>query len=604
MTQKYDYGLIGNCVVSALVSKDASVDWMCMPYFDSPSLFAKLLDTSKGGSFKIEGVDIVSTHQEYVRFTPILKTRVETKDGAFDIYDFMPRFVMDAGHYYCPAEIHRSVRVVSGQPKIKVLLNIRPNYGKNGCRTEKSDGCLKFLTDGGEYHSYYLYSDMHFEDILEGKEITLSKSAYFVLSYHQKVRPFNADRAYIEFERTKSHWLGWSHRTNLPEKFSDLIIRSLITLRLLMYHNTGAVIAAPTTSLPETVGKDRNWDYRFCWIRDASMIVELFSRLGHVRSSSLYMRFILDRMLLKNDGVSVMYGIHGETNLTEKVLDHLSGYEGSKPVRIGNEAHVQVQNDLYGELLDAIYTYFELQVDTGFQFDQELWTVVRTLVLCSKNVWKSPDNGIWEYRGGVQHHVFSKLMNWVAMDRAGRIANIIGKKDYADDCFKTANEIREDILQKGWNEQCQAFTMHYGSSHADAAVLLMLHYGFLPKDDPRMIKTVDFCYRELVRDGLSMRYTAEDDFGRPESAFLICTFWMVNALHMVGRRQEAKELFACAVSSANHLGLMSEGVEPKSGAQTGNFPQGYSHMAFIQTALFLETDYEWGPTSLPLRRRT
>lgn len=604
MTQKYDYGLIGNCVVSALVSKDASVDWMCMPYFDSPSLFAKLLDTSKGGSFKIEGVDIVSTHQEYVRFTPILKTRVETKDGAFDIYDFMPRFVMDAGHYYCPAEIHRSLRVVSGQPKIKVLLNIRPNYGKNGCRTEKSDGCLKFLTDGGEYYSYYLYSDMHFEDILEGKEITLSKSACFVLSYHQKVRPFNADRAYIEFERTKSHWLGWSYRTNLPEKFSDLIIRSLITLRLLMYHNTGAVIAAPTTSLPETVGKDRNWDYRFCWIRDASMIVELFSRLGHVRSSSQYMRFILDRMLLKNDGVSVMYGIHGETNLTEKVLDHLSGYEGSKPVRIGNEAHVQVQNDLYGELLDAIYTYFELQVDTGFQFDQELWTAVRTLVRCSKNVWKSPDNGIWEYRGGVQHHVFSKLMNWVAMDRAGRIANIIGKKDYADDCFKTANDIREDILQKGWNEQCQAFTMHYGSPHADAAVLLMLHYGFLPKDDPRMIKTVDFCYRELVRNGLSMRYTAEDDFGRPESAFLICTFWMVNALHMVGRRQEAKELFAYAVSSANHLGLMSEGVEPKSGAQTGNFPQGYSHMAFIQTALFLETDYEWGPTSLPLRRRT
>lgn len=599
MLQKYPYGFIGNCVVSALVSRDASVDWMCMPYFDSPSLFTELLDKSKGGSFKIEGIDTIRTHQEYVRFTPILKTRIETKDGVFDIYDFMPRFIMDDSHYYSPAEIHRSVRIISGSPKIKVSLDIRPNYGKNGCRVEKMADCHKFLSDGGEYHSYYFYTDANIEDVLEKREIVLSGSIYFVLSYHQKVRSFNADRAYIEFERTKSYWLEWSYRTDLPERFRDLIIRSLITLKLLMYHKTGAVIAAPTTSLPETVGKDRNWDYRFCWIRDASMIVELFARLGHVPSASRYMKFILDRMLLKNDGVAVMYGIHGEKNLNEKVLDHLSGYEGSKPVRIGNEAHVQVQNDLYGELLDAIFTYFESHADSGFQFDEELWTAVRTLVRSSQSVWQSPDNGIWEYRGGVQHHVFSKLMNWVAMDRARRIATIIGKKNFAADCLKTANEIREDILQKGWNEECQAFTMHYGSSHADAAVLLMLHYGFLPKDDPRMIKTVDFCFRELVRDGLSMRYTAEDDFGKPESAFLICTFWMVNALHMVGRRQEAKDLFERAISSANHLGLMSEGVEPKTGAQTGNFPQGYSHMAFIQTALFLETDYEWGPEKSP-----
>jgi GH15 family glucan-1,4-alpha-glucosidase len=594
---KYPYGLIGNCVSTALVSKEGSVDWMCMPYFDSPSVFAKILDSKKGGSFAVEGVDVVKTSQEYLRFTPILRTRVETKDGVFDMYDYMPRFQRDADHLYCPAEIQRSLRVISGQPRIRVRLDVRPNYGLSQTRVEDHGDFLKYLSVDGEYHSFYLYTDLKYADILESREITLPTSAYLILSYHEKIQPVHADRIYVEFERTKSYWLGWTYRTKVPDKYRNLIVRSLIVLKLLMYERTGAVIAAPTTSLPETMGGPRNWDYRYCWSRDASMIVELYARLGHVHSSSRYMRFILNRMLLKNDGVAVMYGIHGDKILTEKTLDHLDGYADSKPVRIGNEAYLQTQNDLYGELLDAIFTYFELHADRRFDFDQELWTAVRSLVNASKKVWEQPDNGIWEYRGGVQHHVFSKLMNWVAMDRAGRIARIIDKQSYADDCFKLAAKIKEDILTKGWNEKVQAFTMSYGSMNADAAVLQMLHYGFLPKDDPRMVKTVDFCYRELVKNGFAMRYTADDDFGKPENAFLICTFWMVNALHLTGRREEAREMFNRAVGSVNYLGLMSEGLEPETGRQTGNFPQGYSHMAFIQSALLLETDYRWGPTT-------
>lgn len=593
-TGKYPYGIIGNCVINALVSDDASVDWMCMPYFDSPSLFAKILDEKKGGSFKIEGIDTISTSQEYLRYTPILKTRIETKDGIFDIYDFAPRFLTQSGDYYCPAEIQRSVRVVSGKPRIRIHLDIRPNYGASDCRVETTEEYLKFLSNKGEYHSYYFYTDANFQDILEGREISLGRSMYFVLSYHQKVHSFNADSVYIDFERTKSYWLGWVQATNLPEKYHQLIARSLITLKLLMYQRTGAVIAAPTTSLPEIAGKERNWDYRYCWIRDASMIVELFSRLGHINSAAPYMKFILDRMLLKNDGISVMYGIHGEKILTEKYLSHLDGYLGSKPVRIGNDAYLQSQNDLYGELLDAIYTYFEYNKQFVLHLNQELWTAVRSLINNSKKIWQEPDSGIWEHRGSTQHHLFSKLMNWVAMDRGGRIAAMIGKKAYADDCLVTAELIKKDILEKGWNNDVQAFTMSYGSRHADASVLMMLHYRFLPKDDPRIVKTVDYYYRELVRDGFVMRYTTEDDFGLPESAFLICTFWMVNALYLVGRRKEAKTMFDRALTTANHLGLMSEGISPQSGAQMGNFPQGYSHMAFIQSALLLETDYEWG----------
>jgi GH15 family glucan-1,4-alpha-glucosidase len=592
----YPYGLIGNGTSAALVSTDGSVDWFCLPYFDSPSLFAKILDDQKGGFFKITGIDTIRVSQEYVRHTPILKTRVETTDGIFDIYDYMPRFVVNEDNYYCPAEIQRNIRVIMGKPRIKVEMFLRPNYAQTDVEVKNEGDYLKFLTKTGEYNSFYLYTNLDFQSVVEGKEILLRTSSYLLLSYHQKVRTFDADCNYTEFERTKSYWLGWVYDLKLPPAHHDLVARSMITLKLLMYERTGAVIAAPTTSLPEIFGKDRNWDYRYCWVRDASMIIDLFCRVGHFRSGSRYIHFILNQLLLKQDRIGVMYGINGEKVITEKILDHLAGYKNSKPVRIKNDAYRQTQNDLYGELIDAIYTYFVLNTDPRFSFDQELWTVVRTLVNHGATIWEKPDNGIWEYRGESQHHVFSKLMNWVAMDRAGRIAKIINKKSYAADCFKMANQIKNDILEKGWNANANAFTMFYGSTQADAAVLLMLHYGFLEPSDPRMQQTVDFCYRELMKNGFAMRYTSDDDFGKPENAFIICTFWMVNALYLIGRKDEAQNLFNKAITSANSLGLFAEGINPLTSEQTGNFPQGYSHMAFVQSVLLLETNYSWIPS--------
>lgn len=577
-----------------MVSSDASVDWLCMPNFDSPSLCARLLDEQKGGYFKIEGINTLNIVQSYVKHTPILKTRVETTDGIFDIYDFMPRFVKDNQHYYCPSEIQRNIRVISGKPRVKIQVHLRPNYGSSDVETIQDQEYIKFISKSGEYHSFYLYTDLDFKNIIGQDEFELPASSYLVLSYHQKIRPFNADRNYVEFELTKSYWLAWVHRTTVPAAHREMVIRAMITLKLLMNHRTGAVIAAPTTSLPEIIGKERNWDYRYCWTRDASMIIELFSRLGHFNASAQYMDFILERILSKHENIAVMYSIYGEKILDEKILPHLSGYKNSKPVRVGNEAYRQVQNDVYGELLDAIYTYFTINHKAGFQFDQELWTVVRSLVNNASEVWKNPDNGIWEYRGEAQHHVFSKLMNWVAMDRAGRIAKIIGKEKYSNDCFQKAAEIKDNILQNGWNEEKNSFTMYYGSSQADAAVLLMLHYGFLEPDDQRMVKTVDYCYQELLKEGFIMRYTRDDDFGKPENAFILCSFWMVNALHLIGRKNEARILFDRTLTTANKLGLFSEGFDPVNLCQTGNFPQGYSHMAFIQSVLLLETDYSWG----------
>lgn len=591
---RYNYGLIGNCVSSALISSEASIDWLCMPDFDSPSLCARILDDENGGSFKITGVNTIKISQEYVRHTPILKTRVETTEGIFDIYDFMPRFVMDNQHYYCPSEIQRNIRVIFGKPRIKIHIDLRPNYAGSDVDTINEGEYLKFITKNGDYYSFYLYSSLDLNSVSRGEEIILSPVSYLVLSYHQKIIPFDADRNYVEFERTKSYWLGWVSRTKVPAAYRELVIRSMITLRLLMSHRTGAVIAAPTTSLPEAVGQERNWDYRYCWIRDASMIIELFSRLGHLNASSRYMDFILDRMLSKRENIAVMYSIHGEKIVEEKIIPTLSGYKNSKPVRVGNAAHKQTQNDLYGELIDTIYTYFKINHASGFEFDQELWTVVRSLANNASDVWQKPDNGIWEYRGEAQHHVFSKLMNWVAMDRAGRIAHIIGRTKYADECSLKAAVIKNDILEKGWNQECEAFTMYYGSSQADAAMLLMLRYGFLSAEDPRMIKTVEFCYRELLKNGYIMRYTRDDDFGTPESTFIVAGFWMVNALYLIGRKDEARGLFERTMATANHLGLFSEGFDPISMGQTGNFPQGYSHMSFIQSVLLFETDYRWG----------
>jgi alpha,alpha-trehalase len=599
--KNYDYAIIGNCTTAALIGSDCSIDWLCLPNFDSASVFGRILDQDKGGHFSITGVDTIKITQSYVPHTPILKTVFQTKHGIFEVRDYMPRFINIEEECYCPPEIHRDILLVSGNPKIVFKLKPRPNYAMSEPCFVDDINYIKIISQKGLYNSFYLYSNLDLDKIMHAQPIELKGTSYILFSYHEKLQDVNTDKVYIEYEKTKTYWLDWVYRTKVPSQYKDMVIRSAITLKLLTYQKTGAVIAAPTTSLPEIIGKNRNWDYRYCWIRDGSMIVDLYLRIGHLSSATSYMNFIMNRMLLKRANISIMYGINGERVLEEKTLDHLSGYENSRPVRIGNDAYLQKQNDLYGQLIEAIYTYFILNKKVKTDLDEEIWTAVRTLAYVTSQEWQNPDQGIWERRGQPQHYVHSKLMSWVAMDRAAKIAQRIGKSQYAEKWLEIAAKIKEDVLQNGWNAEVGSFTMYYGSEELDAANLLMLHYGFLGRDDQRMISTVKKSMENLVRDNFAFRYLEEDEFGLPENSFIVCIFWMVNALYLIGEKDSARKIFDNILSYANKFGLFSEDIEIKTGRLTGNFPQGYSHLAFIQTVLLLETDYNWSDTSKLLR---
>ncbi len=600
----YDYGIIGNCSSAALVNSECSVEWLCLPYFDSASVFGRILDENNGGYFKITGVDTVAVKQDYIIHTAILKTIFTTKDGIFEVNDYMPRFETSRGNYYCPSELHRKLKVISGKPKIKVELIPKPNYALSDAICKIQNDYIKIMSQEGKghYNSFYVYSNLDYQKVLDGEPIELEEYSYFLLSYHEKLEPVENDKLFLEYEKTKSYWLDWVQKTRYPKKYKEEVLRSAVTLKLLMYQRTGAVLAAVTTSLPEIIGKDRNWDYRYCWIRDAAMIIDLYVRIGHIQSADGFIEFILNRMQLKHEDIRVMYGINGEEDLTERILDHLPGYKNSAPVRIGNEAYLQKQNDLYGELIETIYTYFVINKRASFQVNEEIWTMTRSLVNRVRDIWQEKDSGIWERREAMQHYVHSKMMNWVAIDRAVKIAKFVNKTQYVKEWTQMAEDIKVDILKNGWNEKLQAFTMYYGSDIYDASNLLMFHYGFLPSTDPRMISTVKEYYKHLVKNNFTFRYVAEDEFGAPENAFIVCTFWMINALYLIGEEQKAREMFDNIRSCANHLKLFSEDVEISTRRLTGNFPQGYSHLAFIQSALLLETDYNWSDAFSPYKK--
>lgn len=581
-----NYGIIGNCRSAALISERGSIEWCCLPEFDSTSVFAKILDERIGGCFSIDVSDDYVISQRYLGETAILATSFSNGTDAFELIDYMPRYRKENGKYHSPPEIVRYLRKISGEPSFNILYNPRLEYALDDTKSYVKDDFIISVTNTKKFDSLFLYTDLDKNAIVSGGIITLKSDAFLLLGYNEKILNPTLDRIILDFERTKTYWLNWSERTTSYSKYNPEISRSAITLKLLSYEKTGAVLAAATTSLPETIGEVRNWDYRFCWIRDASMVVKVVHELGHHEMAREYLRFVIGLVPDKDEKLQIMYGINGEKKLTEEILEHLSGYKGSKPVRIGNAAYNQRQNDIYGILMDVIYqqlTNFSNDIENG----EELWNITKGIVWVVERHWHEPDKGIWEFRTEEKHFTFSKVLCWTAIDRAIKVGRILKKDSKAQKWIPLANAIREDILDNAWNNNVQAFTQSYGSEDLDASVLLMENYGFIEAMDPRYVATVKAIKGDLCYNGLLYRYKNKDDFGLPSSSFTICTFWFINSLYKIGEHEEAEKMFNQLLSYSNHLGLFSEDIDFSSKRLLGNFPQAYSHLALIETAMTL-----------------
>ena len=579
-----NYGVIGNCRSVALISKTGSIDWCCLPDFNSSSIFAHILDKEKGGVMKIEVSEAYTITQSYDRDTNILLTRFEDSGNIFEIHDFMPRYTTENNGYYLPPDIIRYFKHISGAPAFRVVYDPRLEYAKHKTETIINQEYIKSFTQAGEYDSLYCYSSFNKHAIVDGDEISITTDGFILISYNQKLLKQTIERQYLKLQRTKVYWLNWANKIPWYSTYQKEIVRSALVLKLLSYHKTGAILAAATTSLPETIGEERNWDYRFCWIRDASMVIKVMSQLGHNNMVKRYMNFIIDIIPDKNEKIQIMYGINKEKILQEESLEHLSGYENSSPVRVGNAAYIQKQNDIYGILVDVIYQQFKL-FDTSLENSESLWTITRSIVRTVEDNWHLPDKGIWEIRTEGKHFTFSKVLCWVAIDRAIRIARIIRMDDYAESWQPLADEIKADIYEKAWNKELGAFTQSYGSSDLDAANLLMEPYGFIAARDPKYMSTVKATEAGLTRNGLMYRYRNRDDFGLPSSSFTICTFWLINSLNAIGEKNQARKMFDNLLSYSNHLGLFSEDLDFNTKRLLGNFPQAYSHLALIETAI-------------------
>jgi len=515
-----------------------------------------------------------------------LVTHFSNGKDTFEIHDFMPRYYKYNETYQSPPEIIRYLKYISGTPVFRVHYDPKLEYAKGITKTYVKDDFIVSLTNEDKFDSLFLYTSFDRENVIKGNEIELNQDGFFLLGYNEKVFKTNVESAYLELQRTNVYWLNWIQRTSRFDLYQNEIVRSAITLKLLTYEKSGAVLAAVTTSLPETIGEVRNWDYRFCWIRDASMVVKVLTNLEHKELAQAYLRFIIDLVPDKDEKLQIMYGINKEKKLSEIQLDHLSGYQNSRPVRIGNAAYKQRQNDIYGILMDAIHQQFAIfSLDT--ENSEELWNITKGIVWVVKKHWQEADKGIWEFRTEDRHFTFSKVLCWVALDKAIKVANLLGKSRKAIAWQETEAEIKKDIYENAWNEKVQAFTQSYGSSDLDASVLLMEPYGFIDAMDPKYVSTVHAIEKDLSHDGLMYRYKNKDDFGLPSSSFTICTFWFINSLYKIGEKQKAKKMFDKLLSYSNHLGLFSEDIDFKTKRLLGNFPQAYSHLALIETAMNL-----------------
>jgi len=577
-----DYALIGDCQAAALVGNNGSIDWLCWPSFDSPACFAALLGKPEHGRWRISPAGESKVRRRYRPDTLILETDFESEGGAVTLVDFMPVGEWDS-------DLVRIVIGRRGRVKMAMQLVLRFDYGSFVPWVSRlDDGRLRaiagpdmvILDSAVETHGENLTTVAEFE-VREGQSMPfVLMHARSHLEPPQRLEPHSA------LERTEEFWKEWAARCKVSGPWCDAVRRSLITLKALTYGPTGGIVAAPTTSLPEKLGGERNWDYRYCWLRDATLTLLAFMDAGYYEEAKAWREWLVRAVAGSPQQMQIMYGIGGERRLPELQLAWLPGYEASLPVRIGNAAASQVQHDVYGEMMDALYQGRKGGLDTH----EPAWGVQRALMQHLEKVWQEPDEGIWEVRGAARHFTYSKLMCWVALDRAVKSVQQFGLEGPLEHWKALRARIHEDVCLRGYDSNKEAFVQSYGSQELDASLLLIPITGFLPADDPRMLGTVRAIERELMEGGLVHRYRTEraaDGLPPGEGAFLACSFWLADNYLLQGREREARELFERLLALANDVGLLAEEYDPRAKRQLGNFPQAFSHVALVNTAFNL-----------------
>jgi GH15 family glucan-1,4-alpha-glucosidase len=575
-----DYGLIGDCETAALVGRDGSIDWLCWPAFDSDACFAALLGTNKHGRWQIAPAEeIIKSSRRYWDNTLILETRFETANGVVALIDFMP----PRGY---ASDIVRLVRGVRGRVKLQMQLVIRFGFGVDIPWVRKTDDGALLAISGQDMTVLRTPVETRGEDLttMADFEVGEGETVPFVLTYgpsHLPIpEPINPAQA---LQDTEDFWIEWSSRCTYEGDFRDLVMRSLITLKALTYLPTGGIVAAPTTSLPEKLGGSRNWDYRFCWLRDATFTLLALINSGYTEEATAWQNWLLRAAAGYPANMQIMYGIMGQRRLLEWEADWLPGYEGARPVRVGNAAHAQLQLDVYGELLDA----FHQSRVAGLELNEDTLALARAVLEHLAEVWHQPDHGIWERRGDPRHYVSSKVMTWVGFDRVIKSVEKFGLDVPLDRWRELRATVHRDVCEHGFDVEQNAFVMSYGSRVLDASILLLPAVGFLLPSDPRVKGTLAAIEKYLMRDGFVLRHDPREitDEQQPiEGAFLACSLWLADAYVLAGEIAKAQALFDRVVAVANDLGLLAEEFDSGEGRQTGNFPQALTHIALINTA--------------------
>jgi GH15 family glucan-1,4-alpha-glucosidase len=583
-------GVIGNCAYSALIDERGRVVWCCLPRFDGDPVFNALLDPSTGGSiWAIEIEDFARSEQEYRPNTAILHTRLYDQQGqGIEITDFAPRFT-SRDRMFRPLTLIRRIKVLSGTPRIRVVMRPRFDWGRQAPTITQGSHNVRYV---GPAQAVRLTTDAPLNYLLSETFFVADRHMNFILGPDETLMGGIEETARLFEQETEGYWRTWVRRLAIPLEWQEAVIRAAITLKLSLFEDTGAIVAAMTTSIPEAPGSGRNWDYRYCWLRDAFFVVRALNSLSEVGTMEDYLRWLNNIVVRSRGGhIQPLYGIGQEEHLPEAILGHLPGYRGQGPVRVGNQAQEHFQHDVYGNIiLGASQSFHDHrlfrragQVEFGY---------MEAVGEQAFRVYDQPDAGMWELRTRARIHTSSALMSWAACDRLAKVASALKLPDRIRHWRERADVIRERILREAWSDKRQAFAESFGGRDLDASALLMAEVGFIDPHDARFVATVDALEQSLCDGPYMRRYEAPDDFGKPETAFNICTFWRIDALARIGRKGQAREIFEVMLASRNPLGLLSEDTHPVTGEMWGNFPQTYSMVGLINAAVRLSAPWD------------